>query len=407
MKFGLYFLLIGLLYSQFICAGADEDKARALHEVQSKIQQVGADVKTLAAEKNAQLEQLKKLEKNYGEMLNAISLIKAKIAKQEQVLQAVRNQIVGTQKNLRIQQQGLEGLIKAVAAMGDKDNLKIVLNPSDPSLASRMSVYYDYIAQARLQKLAAIQEDYETLKRLESEKDTDAQLLQISLDKKQQETDALQVIKNQREKLLAQIDNHVASKNQQLQMLELDAKKLASLVASLQKTTDNEANETVKVPEVQVLTNKVPETSPEPTKPVTQAVSEIASHQPFASLKGQLPWPTAGEISERFGRKLYEMSSDGVVINAREGADVHAVAAGRVVYADWLRGYGLMVIVDHGQGYMSLYAYNQSINKTQGAQVKAGETIASVGRSGGRVQAALYFGIRIKGRPVNPESWCR
>lgn len=404
MKFGPYFLLISLLYSQLICAGVDEDKSRELHDVQSKIQQVGADVKSLAAEKNAHLEQLKKLEKQYGEMLNAINLIKAKIAKQEQVLQAVRNQIVGTQKNLRIQQQGLEGLIKAVAAMGAKDNLKIVLNPSDPTLASRMSVYYDYIAQARLQKLAAIQEDYETLKRLESEKDTDAQLLQLSLDKKQQETDALQLIKNQREKLLAQIDNHVASKNQQLQMLELDAKKLASLVASLQKTTDNE---TLKAPEVQVLTNKTPDTSPEPTKPVTQAVSEIVSHQPFASLKGQLPWPTAGEISERFGRKLYEMSSDGVVINAREGADVRAVAAGRVVYADWLRGYGLMVIVDHGQGYMSLYAYNQSITKNQGAQVKAGETIASVGRSGGRLQAALYFGIRIKGRPVNPESWCR
>jgi septal ring factor EnvC (AmiA/AmiB activator) len=95
------------------------------------------------------------------------------------------------------------------------------------------------------------------------------------------------------------------------------------------------------------------------------------------------------------------------VISAREGADIHAVAAGKVVYADWLRGYGLMLIVDHGKGYMSLYAFNQSLHKSVGAQVKAGETLASVGRSGGRSQAALYFGIRSNGRPVDPEHWCR
>jgi septal ring factor EnvC (AmiA/AmiB activator) len=95
------------------------------------------------------------------------------------------------------------------------------------------------------------------------------------------------------------------------------------------------------------------------------------------------------------------------VISAHEGADIHAVAAGRVVYADWLRGYGLMVIVEHGKGYMSLYAFNQSLHKSVGEQVKAGETLASVGRSGGRSQAALYFGIRSNGRPVDPEHWCR
>ena len=407
MKPRICFLLTALGISPALYAATDAVKNRELREVQSKIQQVGADVRVLAAEKSEQIDQLRKLEKQFGELINAVNTIKAQIAQQERVLQEVRNKVAATQKDIRTHQRGLEGLIKAVAAMGDKDNLKIVLNPSDPTLSSRMSVYYDYIGKARLQKLQAIQEDFQTLRQLESQKDTESQLLQISLDKKQQETDALQLVKNQRENLLAQINSNVASKTEQLQRLVHDEKKLESLLASLPKTDDNalhQVSPTVEpVRPVQHSTVNLEDTPKKP-EPI---VHETVSNQPFESLKGQLPWPVQGAIAERFGSKRFEVTWDGVLINGREGADVHAVASGRVVYADWFRGYGLMVIIDHGKGYLSLYAFNQSISKNVGTHVKAGDTIASVGRSGGRNQAALYFGIRSKGRPVNPEHWCR
>lgn len=407
MKPGVCFLLTTLGISPALYAATDAAKNRELHEVQSKIQQVGADVRVLAAEKSEQLEQLRKLEKHFGELINAVNLIKSQIAQQERVLQEVRNQIAATQRDIRTHQRGLEGLIKAVAAIGDKDNLKIVLNPSDPSLSSRMSVYYDYIGKARLKKLQAIQEDFQTLRQLEAQKDTEAQLLQVSLDKKQRETDALQALKNQRENLLAQINSNVASKTEQLQRLVHDEKKLESLLASLPKTDDNVLHKSPPAVEsarpVQHSTPNLEDTAKKP-EPI---VHETVSNQSFESLKGQLPWPVQGAIAERFGSKRFEVTWDGVVINGREGADVRAVASGRVVYADWFRGYGLMVIIDHGKGYLSLYAFNQNISKNVGAHVKAGDTIASVGRSGGRSQAALYFGIRSKGRPVNPEHWCR
>ncbi|WP_228375539.1 MULTISPECIES: murein hydrolase activator EnvC family protein [Methylomonas] len=387
---------------------ADTAKARSLVEVQSQIQQVGDDVKSLGVEKSRLLEQLQKLERQYGELANSLRAIKAEIKQQEQALQEVRNKSVATQKDMRSQEKELEGLIKSVYAMGgDKEGLKVILNQHNPAVSSRMLVYYDYISKARLQKLQTMAEDFKVLRQLEAQKDTETQLLQVSLEKKQQETEAMQALKKQREALLASIEQDYASKSVQLASLLHDEKKLQALVASLQKTDDNEAHEPEVEPERVLEKHEKPAEQPEPPKkPEVNLVREPAGLS-FAELQGKLPWPVQGAITDRFGSRRYETTWDGVVISAREGADIHAVTAGRVVYADWLRGYGLMIIVDHGKGYMSLYAFNQSLHKNVGEHVRAGETLASVGRSGGRADAALYFGIRKKGRPIDPEQWCR
>ncbi|OAI03078.1 peptidase M23 [Methylomonas methanica] len=408
MRVGSYFLLTWIAIVWALPAKGDAVKARSLLEVQSQIQQVGDDVKSLGAERSRLLEQLQKLERQYGELANSLRAIKAEIRQQEQALQEVRNKSVATQKDMRSQERELEGLIKSVYAMGgDKEGLKVILNQHNPAVSSRMLVYYDYISKARLQKLQAMAEDFKVLRQLEAQKDTETQLLQVSLEKKQQETEAMQALKKQRETLLADIRQDYASKSVQLAGLMHDEKKLQALVASLQKTDDNEAHESAVEPERVLEKREKPAEQPEPPKkseanPVREPVGLS-----FAELQGKLPWPVQGAITDRFGSRRYETTWDGVVISAREGADIHAVNAGRVVYADWLRGYGLMIIVDHGKGYMSLYAFNQSLHKSVGEHVRAGETLASVGRSGGRADAALYFGIRKKGRPIDPEQWCR
>ena len=127
----------------------------------------------------------------------------------------------------------------------------------------------------------------------------------------------------------------------------------------------------------------------------------------FSTLKGKLPWPVRGRLAHKFGSPRAEGAWDGVLIDANEGMEIKAVTRGKVVYAEWLRGYGLLTIIDHGQGYMSLYAFNQSLYKRVGESVEAGDVIASVGQSGGRSQAGLYFGIRKKGVPIDPLEWCR
>lgn len=413
-RFAVWLLCIGI--SPLLWAETDAENARELTRVHAQRQQVGADVKKLATEKAAQIEQLRKLEKQYGEQINALNNLKAEIQLQEKTLQDVRDKITATQRDIQTQRLGLKGLIKSAHAMGDKQGLDVLLNQKDATLSGRMLAYYDYISKARLQKLKAIREDMKTLHQLESQKDTENQLLQVSLEKKQQETDERQGLKAQREKLLAQIDRHYALKQHELNNLIHDEEKLKALLASLQKTDDN-ARQTPppepvveKKPPVTVAKQSRPQVSSiaiERTNPLEQPKKQIKSDIAFAQLQGKLPWPVQGAILERFGSRRFETTWDGTVIGAREGAAIHAVASGRVVYADWLRGYGLMIILDHGKGYMSLYAFNQSLHKSPGEYVSAGETLASVGRSGGRSRAALYFGIRKKGKAVNPEQWCR
>jgi septal ring factor EnvC (AmiA/AmiB activator) len=408
MRVGSYFLLTWIALVWALPARGDTAKAPSLVEVQSQIQQVGDDVKSLGAEKSRLLEQLQKLERQYGELANSLRAIKTEIRQQEQALQEVRNKSVATQKDMRSQEKELEGLIKSVYAMGgDKEGLKVILNQHNPAVSSRMLVYYDYISKARLQKLQAMAEDFKVLRQLEAQKDTETQLLQVSLEKKQQETEAMQALKKQREALLANIQQDYTSKSVQLAGLMHDEKKLQALVASLQKTDDNEAHERAVEPERVLEKREKPTEQPQPPKKSEASPVREPAGLSFAELQGKLPWPVQGAITDRFGSRRYETTWDGVVISAREGADIHAVNAGRVVYADWLRGYGLMIIVDHGKGYMSLYAFNQSLHKSVGEHVRAGDTLASVGRSGGRADAALYFGIRKKGRPIDPEQWCR
>jgi len=125
---------------------------------------------------------------------------------------------------------------------------------------------------------------------------------------------------------------------------------------------------------------------------------------------GQMSWPVKGRLSNKFGSARTESEQrvwDGVLIEASEGTEVRAISRGKVVYSDWLRGYGMLTIVDHGEGYMSLYAFNQSLYRKVGEWVDVGDVIASVGQSGGRSQSGLYFGIRSEGKSVDPLEWCR
>lgn len=408
MKVRFCVLLAFAAASPGLWAESDVAKARELADVQVKIRKVGANVKKLAEERNAEIARLRKLEKQYGEQINALDAVKAEIQQQEQTLGEVRRNIAATEKKLHAQRENLQGLVKSAHAMSHKEGLDVLLNQRDPALSGRMLVYYEYISKARLQTLQAIEDDFKNLRQLEARKDTESQLLQVALEKKQQETDALKLLKQQRENLVAQISRDHLDKRDQLASLMQDEKKLAALVASLQKTDDNGPQAHPPEP----IVEKKPAIIQQPSLQAQSKKAENRAGPPqmgkaFADLRGQLPWPVQGAIVERFGSRRFETTWDGTVIGAREGDAIRAVAAGRVVYADWLRGYGLMLIVDHGKGFMSLYAFNQSLHKSVGEYVKTGDVLASVGRSGGRSSAALYFGIRQKGRAVDPEKWCR
>ena len=138
-------------------------------------------------------------------------------------------------------------------------------------------------------------------------------------------------------------------------------------------------------------------------------LTEIDKRETFGKRRGRLRWPAIGKVKKLFGkpRQAANVKWNGVLIPGKEGNNVRAISHGRVAYADWLRGYGMLIIIDHGDGYMTLYGYNQALYKETGDWVEEGEIVATVGRSGGQKKSGLYFEVRVKGQPSNPAKWCR
>ena len=278
---------------------------------------------------------------------------------------------------LDVQGTALGRQLRAAYMLGGQDDLKIVLNQEHPARLGRHLAYYDYLNRARmrriqnygenLKQLAAVTESIgqqvSTLKKLEATQKEEKQLLELG-----QQT---------RTQMLAGLDSEIGVKNAELTRLLEDEKRLQTLLPTLQR--------------------RAPAHEPTP-----------GGHAPFATLKGKLPWPSQGPLIARYDspRLGGQLKWRGVLIQAPEGTAVQAIAAGRVVFADELRGFGLLVIIDHGDGYMSLYGYNRELHKKSGDWVEAGEIIAAVGLNGAEEPGNLYFEIRAHGEPNNPAQWC-
>jgi len=362
-------------YSNVIAADV-ANKTKELTGLQTRIKKVNQKLNELKSKKSALLSELKSLDMQYGKSAVFLKQLESHIKQQRIVLEESQQQIEEKLHQIDSQKHVLELQVKAAYGMGRNEKLKLMLNQQDPALSGRVMVYYDYFNKSRLKEISKINLDLRQLRDLEAQRLKEAALLEEKLEKRKLERIVLLETKTGRKALLVKINGQFASKKQQLSRYKASEKRLKSLISSLQQTMDDFPFE-------------------------EGAVKE------FARLKGKLPWPTKGKLVKRFGAQRSESKWDGVLIRAKEGANIRVVTRGRVVYADWLRGYGLLTIIDHGKGYMTLYAFNQSLYKSVGDWVDAGTIIASVGQSGGQTDTGLYFGIRKKGKPVNPVKWCR
>jgi len=379
MKFKSFFwgvFFIGLLLCGNSIAGDVENKTKELSGLKAKIKQITKVVKNLKSDRKSLQAELKVIEVSYGESVSRLQSLKRQINQINKDLEKNKQQRKEKQQQIRFQKQSLEKQVKAAYGMGKNEKLKLMLNQQDPALSGRVMVYYDFFNKRRLKKIAAINQDIQVLGDLERQHQQESeQLEQKRVARKQRQLELLGV-KKERKSVLMKLNKQVQSKKQQLRRFKQSEKKLAALIGRLQQTRDD--------------------------FPLNEGVVK-----PFGQLKGELPWPVRGRLLKKFGEKRSESRWDGVLIEAKEGQEVKSVARGQVVYADWLRGYGLLTIIKHDKGYMSLYAFNQSLYKTKGDWVEAGSVISSVGLSGGRSKAGLYFGVRKKGKPINPIKWCR
>ena len=377
MKSSLFFIVcIGWLLCWGSMADEIKNKTKDLTKLKSKIKQTTQIINSLKTQKKSLLAELKTIETDYGKSVYDLVQLENKVNALNDSLEKNRQQSEIKRQAIKSQKKSLESQVKTAHSMGKNEKIKLILNQQDFALSGRIMVYYDYLNKNRLKRINTIDQDLLILRNLESQQRKEAELLEQTVVARKQSQLVLVDAKKDRKAVLTKINKRAQSKKLQLKQFKQSEQKLASLITRIQQSMED--------------------------FPLDDGIVKD-----FAKLKGTLPWPVKGKLEKKFGDRLADSRWTGVLIAAKEGKKVRAVTRGQIVFADWLRGYGLLTIIKHDKGYMTLYAFNQSLYTTKGEWVEAGTVISTVGVSGGRSNAGLYFGIRKKGKPVNPVKWCR
>jgi len=389
MQRALIFYILLCLFTFPVSAEELSDKQ---FDEEGLVGSANTSTQELEQQKDQLLGLLAQVDERYGDVAAALNSIQEQIVKGNKDLDKLRQEISAYHGQMDTLNNELSGQVRAAYAMGQQDKLKLMLNQRDPALSSRMVVYYEYLNRSRLEKLANIQETVRYLDRLDKEKQTETELLEKNLVQKKTEQTALDEARKQRNDLVARLNHDFSTEEDQLSFLKQSENKLIDLIGTLENGT--EAN------------NEEPE--PSSTDRITVNDDSFPKLTgTFSTLKGKLPLPVRGKLASMFDNPSLDDMWKGVLINSQEGTEIKAVSKGKVAYAGTLKGYGLLIIIEHDKDYMTLYAFNQSLYKHKGDSVEAGDVIATVGQSGGRNKPGLYFEIRQNGKPVDPLVWCR
>ena len=385
----------------------------------------------LQEEKSGVQKDLRGTETDIGKLEKQVEDLQKELKKSEGELERLDTEKKKLQ-SARTEQQRLIAIQARSAYQnnGREEYLKLLLNQQNPEKFARTLTYYDYLSKARLAQLRSFNE---TLRQLANvEKDIAQQQEQLlaqqgALDEQRQ---ALEKTRAERQEILARLNGNLKDGDQKLAARQQEQAELGRVLKTIEETLARQAREAEEARQRALLAAQEAEKKRQqeaalaardkgsddpPKKPVRTPGPLVSSDGAvyggvFSAAQGKLPWPVNGRLLARFGETRGDDARakwDGVMISASSGSQVHAVHGGRVVFADWLRGAGLLVILDHGNGYLSLYGHNQTLLKEAGDVVKAGEAISTVGNSGGQSTPALYFAIRQQGRPTDPSQWCR
>jgi len=368
-------LPILLLCCTLMCATSfANNKNTKLKHLNSKIANIKASIHQAEDKRQALQDALRRIEIQSSQLQQKLDRTNQALTKQQAQWQRLARAVKRSQQKLHKQQQVLAKQLRAAYTLGRQPYLKLLLNQQSAASANRLLNYYRYITAERARTIEDIQLTLNQLKLSEIKLQTEfSELKQLKRQQLAQST-KLNAIKQQRQRVINKIGRRINTKSKKLAQYLANKNRLEKTIAKLDMTS-----------RWQQLTK-----------------------QPFSHLQGKLLWPTKGRVLNYFGTKISksELRWGGVLIKAAQGQDVHAVASGKVVFAKWLSGYGLLLIISHGNGYMTLYGRNHQIYKKVGDIVHAGELIATVGKTGGYRKPALYFAIRYNAKPLNPAKWC-
>ena len=367
-------LLITMASTSYSCfADSLKERQSQLKEIQNQIDTQHSELNTTRNHRNKLQTLLKQDDLAIGNVAKKLNNSQTQEKKLNNSLAKLEKKHRNLNRLKKSQQKTLAKQLESAYLSGNHDYAKMLLNQQDPASIERMLTYYQYLNNARINAIdtlkTTITDLNETHQQLEKQK---AQLAVIIQAQHQQAIELAQE-KTQRKQTLSQLQRTLSNNSEQLEQLQIEEASLKQVIeAAIQKAKDQ------------------------------------TTLDGLAKRRGKLKWPTNGRLLHRFGtNRGGQVRWKGVLMSAPEGQTIKSVTAGKVIYADWLKGFGMVIVIDHGKGYMSLYGHAQALLRSTGEQIKQGESIALVGQSGGQVEPGLYFEIRYKGKAVNPAIYCK
>ncbi|MGD8207850.1 MAG: peptidoglycan DD-metalloendopeptidase family protein [Thiohalocapsa sp.] len=353
-------------------------RTRELGEIEERLSRLAAELGDGTQRREALFRGLERNDRDIAALARAGRQLEAMIAEQRRAVASLGERRRAVDGRLAVARDKLADLVRSAYMMGQGDRLRVLLDHQDPANSARIFGYYRVLGEIRAARLAEVRRLLEEVTDLRAQAEAEATRLRRLADRQAEGRRRLELAQAERRQIVADLDAAIASRRGEMASLQAHAESLRDLVARLQRQV--------------------------------RIAAEIDIRQEdFSSRKGRLRWPVRqARIIRGFGSAADagNLHADGVLIAAPEGAEVRAAHHGRVVYADWLRGFGLLLVVDHDDGYLSLYGHNQTLLKEVGEWVGAGEVIALAGSSGGSGRPGLYFALRHQGEPLDPEDWC-
>lgn len=353
-----------------------EQKQEELEDIRERISELQEALARDLGQRDELTGELRSAERSLAEAASALREANIELRATEGRLQKLEAEQRARRAALAAERDSLAAQIRAAYIAGREEKMKLLLNQQDPSRFGRVLTYYDYLNRARAERIGRVQAQLARLVELASDIGRERDRLEKVRGERQALLARLEQTRDQRATVLAKLESRIRHRNTELEQLEADEKALAELVQSLQDV-------------------------------FADIPSQLGQRPPFTEQRGMLPWPSKGKVVANYGEQRADgrLRWNGVMIAAESGTPVRAISYGRIAYADWLPHYGLLLVIEHGDGYMSLYGHNQMLYKEVGDWVEAGEIIAAIGDSGGQQRAALYFEIRNGRKVENPQRW--
>jgi septal ring factor EnvC (AmiA/AmiB activator) len=389
-------------------AGEDDSSKSELQALRARLQSLQLEYRAAQESRKEAADGLRQSELAISESLRQLRRMEGERQSAQASLRELRQSMRATEARIRGQQDSLGKALRAAYQRGQGDALKLILNGADPNQSVRDLQYLAYLSRAQLALIDSLRADLMRLDNLRRAAAEKTQKLTQIQQARRDEQKRLLADKNDRQQVLDKLSDQIRQQRREIATLKRDEQRLTELVERLARLVARPAKNNARPGKPQPGT-ATEASGKRPLAVNTRTPEPFRTNKPFSRLKGLLNLPVQGELMNRFGapREDGGVSWKGLFIRAANGAAVKAIAAGQVVFSDWLRGFGNLIIVDHGEGYMSLYSNNESLYKQVGEAVQPGDAIAAVGNSGGQTEAGLYFEMRHQSRPFNPLSWVK